>query len=140
MADVPAVVTRFLSAWSDREPARAAAEVTDDVVIIDPNGRVDGPATLVEHIEAVLRRFDFDASSVHSCFVEGDLAADARMAFVFACRMNGRSSRLAGIETGFDSAVFVALRGGKIATWTEYWDPAPMQTTLAAAMGKAPTS
>ena len=133
MSDVPSVIRSFLSAWSERDPSRAAAAVTDDVVVIDPNGRVEGPTPLVEHIEMVLRRFDFDASSVHSCFVEGDLSADARMAFVFACRMKGRSSRLAGVETGFDAAVFVSLRAGKIATWTEYWDPAPMVAGLALA-------
>ena len=137
MSDTPPVIRRFLSAWSDRDPQLAGNEVTPDVTITDPYGTTEGPAGLIEHLDVILRRFDFTPASVTNCFVDGDLATDARLAFVLDCPMKGRSSRVLGLETGFEAGVFVQLRGGKIHTWTEYWDPAPMARTLAEASKQA---
>jgi ketosteroid isomerase-like protein len=126
MSDVPQVIRTFLSAWSERDPSLAAASVTDDVVIHDPSNDVTGPSALVEHLEVILRRFDF-AITYGPCLCEGD-----RVAFTCRIDMTGRSSRLAGVRTGFEPAIFVQLRDGRIASWTEYWDPAPLARDLAA--------
>lgn len=131
MQETPDIVVRFFSAWSRRDPALALAEVTDDVTITDPHGTYSGSAALGEHLEMILRRFDFAPAKIRNAFVDGDLAGDARLAFLVECPMTGRSSRLAGVSTGFEAAVFVQLRGGKIATWNEYWDPAPMAREIA---------
>jgi hypothetical protein len=63
--------------------------------------------------------------------VDGDVDGDARLAFIAECPMIGRSSKLVGISTGFEAAVFAQLRGGKIAEWQEYWDPAPLARAIA---------
>lgn len=130
MTSVPGVVTRFFSAWSERNPELAAAEVTEDVTITDPYGTNVGRQVLRDHIEMIIRRFDFTPAIIRNCFVDGDLDSDARLAFVAECPMIGRSSKVAGITTGFEAAVFVQLREGKIAQWNEYWDPAPLARTL----------
>lgn len=131
MTAVPEIITRFFSAWSERNPELAVAEVTDDVTIRDPYGINVGPKVLHEHIEMIIRRFDFSPAIIRNCFVDGDLSADARLAFLAECPMTGRSSKVAGISTGFEAAVFVQLRGGKIAQWNEYWDPAALARALA---------
>ena len=135
MSDVPPVITRFLSAWSVRDPQVAAAEVTDDVVLSDPNERFDGRPAVVDHLELILRRFDFDTPTVDHCVVDGDPTGDATAAFVLKVRMTGRSTRLAGVVTGFEAGVFVDIRGGLIARYQEYWDPAPMARALAGVSG-----
>ena len=132
MSEVPEVVGRFLSAWTLRDPQIAAAAVTKDVVITDPNGTFTGPAALVEHLDVILRRFDFGIT-FGTCLVDGD-----QVACTYRCDMTGRSSRLAGVVTGFDAALFVELREGKIHRWTEYWDPAGVARHLAAAAAPAP--
>ena len=125
MSDVPEVIQRFLSAWTERDPTLAAQSVTEGVLIRDPNQSVQGAGPLVEHLEVILRRFDF-AITYGPCLREGDLVA-----FTCSISMVGRSSRLAGVKAGFDPAVFVELRDDKIASWTEYWDPAPLARALA---------
>ncbi len=130
MSAVPEVVTRFFSAWSERNPDLAVAVVTDDVTIADPYGTHVGSSVLHDHIEMIIRRFDFAPAVIRNCFVDGDLTGDARLAFIAECPMTGRSSKLAGISTGFEAAVFAQLRGGKIAQWNEYWDPAPLARAL----------
>jgi len=131
MSDVPEVVRTFLSAWTEKDSSLAVGVITDDVAIKDPNASIVGPGPLVEHLDAIFRRFDF-AVTYGTCVREGDSIA-------FTCRidMTGRSSRLAGVQTGFSPAVFVQLRDGKIASWTEYWDPAPLTRDLSAATAAA---
>ena len=131
MSVVPEIVRTFLSAWTERDPGRVLLAVTDDVLIRDPNTSIQGPAALIEHLEVIHRRFDF-AVAFGPCITEGD-----HLAFTCHIAMTGRSSRLAGVRTGFDPAVFVELRDGKIASWTEYWDPAPMTRDLEAAAAGA---
>ena len=127
MSDVPEVVRTFLSAWTEKDSSLAVGVITDDVAIKDPNASIVGAAPLVEHLDVIFRRFDF-AVTYGTCVQEGDNIA-------FTCRidMTGKSSRLAGVQTGFSPAVFVHLRDGKIASWTEHWDPAPLHRDLAAA-------
>ena len=133
MSETPEVLVRFFSAWSKRDPALALAEVTPDVVITDPFGSNVGSEVLREHLEMILRRFDFAPARISNCFVDGELDGDCRIAFVAECPMTGRSSSVAGVETGFEAAVFVTLKGGRIHRWNEYWDPAPMTAKLAGA-------
>jgi ketosteroid isomerase-like protein len=128
--EAPEILTQFFSAWSLREPDRILAVVSPDISITDPNGSYQGAAALHEHVVGILRSFDFAPAKIRNCFVDGDLAGDARLAFLVECPMTGRSSRLAGIETGFEAAVFATLNDGKIATWNEYWDPAPLRNDL----------
>ena len=133
MSATPAVITRFFSAWAQRDPDLAIAEVTPDVVIADPFGSNVGPDVLREHLDAILRRFDFAPAQVTNCLIDGDPNADCQLAFIAQVSMTGRSKRVLGVETGFEAATFVTLKGGKIHRWNEYWDPAPMAATLAAA-------
>ncbi len=133
MSEVPEIVRTFLSAWSERDPSIVARCVTDDVAIDDPNNSCRGPEPLIEHLAMVLERFDFSVS-YGPCVRDGDLVA-------FRCRIDmvGRRGRLEGLRTGFEPSVWVELRNGLIATWTEYWDPAPLARDLAGA-GKSPTA
>jgi SnoaL-like domain len=130
MTAIPGVITRFFSAWSERDPLLAVAEVTDDVTITDPFGPNSGAKALADHLEVVLRQFDFAPPIISNCFVDGDLADDARISFVVECPMTGRSSRIRGLKTGFEGAVFVNLKEGRIHRWQEYWDPAPLTKAL----------
>ena len=124
MQEVPDIVKSFFSAWTLRDPAIAAALVTDDVRIIDPNNNVSGPQPLVEHLKSALHHFDFDVEY-------GQCWGDAED-FVFQCRVSlrGRSKHFVNIQTGFEPAVFVKLRDGKIASWVEYWDPRELNDAL----------
>jgi SnoaL-like domain len=63
MSAVPEVITRFFSAWSERNPDLAVAVVTDDVTITDPYGTHAGARVLRDHIEMIIRRFDFTRPS-----------------------------------------------------------------------------
>ena len=135
MAEIPAVLTRFFSAWSERNPALVISEVTGDVHITDPLNSIVGSDALVEHIETVLRRFEFLPAQIQRVVVEGDLDGTSTLAFVVRCPMLGRSSRFVGLETAFEAAVFATLDGGRIATWQEYWDPAPLQRAIVSALG-----
>ncbi len=137
MSDTPAAITRFLSAWTARDPQLAAAEVTDTVVLVDPNERHEGRDALVVHLEQVLRRFDFQSTAIEHCVVDGDPLGDAQVAFILRVKMTGRSSRLAGVVSGFDAGVFVTLVGAKIDRYTEFWDPTPMAAALSGAATSA---
>ncbi len=124
MKEIPEIVHTFFSAWTLRDPAIAAAMVTDDVIIRDPNNAADGPKALVDHLEKALHHFDFDVE-YGECWGEPE-------DFVFLCHvgLTGRSKHFANIRTGFDPAVFVKLRDGKIASWVEYWDPRELNAVL----------
>jgi SnoaL-like domain len=138
--NTPPILIQFFSAWSEREPERVLPLTTEDLRISDPNGSYVGSAALHEHIVGILRSFDFAPAKIRNCFVDGDLDGDARLAFLVECPMVGRSKRLAGIETGFEAAVFATLIGGKIATWNEYWDPAPFARSLAVSVASQPST
>ncbi len=117
MQQVPDIVKSFFQAWTTRDPAIAAALVTDDVRITDPNHDVTGPEPLVEHLGMALHHFDFTVS-YDRCWGDPE-------DFVFLCRIQlvGRSKHFANVQAEFEPAVFVKLRNGKIASWVEYWDP-----------------
>jgi ketosteroid isomerase-like protein len=125
MNNVPDLVKTFFSAWILKDPAIAAALVTSDVVIRDPNNNAVGPDALVEHLLVALRNFDFDVE-YGQCWGEPD-------DFVFLCRveLTGKSKYFAHVQTSFEPAVFVKLRDGLIASWVEYWDPRELNKTLA---------
>jgi ketosteroid isomerase-like protein len=124
MSAIPEIVHTFLSAWTLRDPSHAAAAVTEDVMIIDPNNNVHGVAPLVEHLHMVLKRFDFGVE-FGDCISEGD-----RLAFTCRISMTGRPGRFLGMQTSFEPSVFVTLSEGKISSWTEFWDPAALNKTI----------
>jgi ketosteroid isomerase-like protein len=124
MDTVPDIVKTFFNAWILRDPAIAAALVTDDVTIRDPNNAADGPAALVEHLNSALHHFDFDVE-YGQCWGGPD-------DFVFLCRvgLTGRSKHFAHVQTSFEPAVFVKLRDGLIESWIEHWDPRELNAAL----------
>jgi hypothetical protein len=125
MQEVPDIVKSFFGAWIKRDPAIAAAHVTDDVHIQDPNNNIVGPRPLVDHLQLALQHFDFSVD-YGQCWGEAE-------DFVFLCRieLTGRSKHFAGLSTGFSPAVFVKLQNGLIASWVEYWDPRELNAALA---------
>jgi ketosteroid isomerase-like protein len=127
MQEVPDIVKTFFGAWVLRDPSIAAAHVTDDVVIQDPNNNITGPQPLVEHLQLALHHFDFHVD-YGQCWGEPE-------DFVFLCRIEliGRSQHFSGLKTGFSPAVFVKLRDGLIASWVEHWDPRELNRALARA-------
>ena len=124
MNEVPQIVKTFFDAWILRDPSIAAAMVTNDVTVKDPNNNVRGPEALVEHLELALRHFDFSVE-YGQCWGEPN-------DFVFLCHiaLSGRSKHYANVQINFAPAVFVKLTDGLISSWAEYWDPRALNASL----------